>query len=178
VKKGRVQWWNGTDRGKLKYWKKTFYSVCGCWRWVWSNGGMLLTGGNWITGRKTLYRVGGRWRCVWSNGGMVLTVGNGSTGRKKLYSVGGRWRWVWSNCWMILTGETEVLGGKHYIVWVVGGDGYGARVEWYWKVETEVLGGKLYIVWVVGEDGYGAMVERYWQGKLHYCEENIILCGR
>jgi len=29
--------------------------------WVWSNGGMILTGENWITGRKTLYSVGGRW---------------------------------------------------------------------------------------------------------------------
>ena len=31
------------------------------WRWVWSNGGMILTGENWSTGRKTLYSVGGRW---------------------------------------------------------------------------------------------------------------------
>jgi len=29
--------------------------------WVWSNGGMILTGGNSSTGRKTLYSVGGRW---------------------------------------------------------------------------------------------------------------------
>ena len=29
--------------------------------WVWSNGGMVLTGENWSTGRKTLYSVGGRW---------------------------------------------------------------------------------------------------------------------
>ena len=29
--------------------------------WVWSNGGMILTGENWSTGRKTLYSVGGRW---------------------------------------------------------------------------------------------------------------------
>jgi len=28
--------------------------------WVWSNGGMILTGENWSTGRKT-YSVGGRW---------------------------------------------------------------------------------------------------------------------
>jgi len=25
------QWWNGTDRGKLKYWKKSLYSVGGRW---------------------------------------------------------------------------------------------------------------------------------------------------
>ena len=29
--------------------------------WVWSNGGMILTGENWSTGRKTLYSVGGKW---------------------------------------------------------------------------------------------------------------------
>ena len=29
--------------------------------WVWSNGGMVLTGENWSTGRETLYSVGGRW---------------------------------------------------------------------------------------------------------------------
>jgi len=29
--------------------------------WVWSNGGMILTGKNWNTRRKTLYSVGGRW---------------------------------------------------------------------------------------------------------------------
>ena len=28
---------------------------------VWGNGGMVLTGENWSTGRKTLYSVGGRW---------------------------------------------------------------------------------------------------------------------
>ena len=30
-------------------------------RRVWSNGGMILTGENWSTGRKTLYSVGGGW---------------------------------------------------------------------------------------------------------------------
>jgi len=29
--------------------------------WVWSNGGMILTGENGSTGRKTLYSVSGRW---------------------------------------------------------------------------------------------------------------------
>ena len=29
--------------------------------WVWSNGGMILTGENWSAGGKTLYSVGGRW---------------------------------------------------------------------------------------------------------------------
>ena len=56
------QWWNDTDRGKLKYWEKNIIQR-GWWmdEWVWSNGGMILTGENWSTGRKTLYSVGGRW---------------------------------------------------------------------------------------------------------------------
>jgi len=44
---------------------------------------------------------------------------------------------------MVLTGETEVLGEKHYTVWVV--DGW-MSVEQWWKMvltgETEVLGEK------------------------------------
>jgi len=48
---------------------------------------------------------------------------------------------------------------------MVGEDVYGAMVEWYWQGETEVLGGKHFKVWVVGEDVYGAMVEWYWQGE-------------
>ena len=51
--------------------------------WVWSNGGMILTGENWSTGRKTLYSVGGRWMNEY--GAMV--------------------EWYWQ-------GETEVLGEK------------------------------------------------------------------
>jgi len=60
--------------------------------WVWSNGGMILTGENWSTGRETLYSVGGRWmdEC----GAMV------------------EWYWL---------GKTEVLGENHYTVWVVDG---------------------------------------------------------
>jgi len=57
---------------------------------------------------------------VWSNGGMIPTGENWSAGRKKLYSVGGRWM-----------------------------DGYGAMVEWYWQGKTEILGEKHYTVWVV-----------------------------
>jgi len=56
---------------------------------------------------------------VWSNGGMILTEENWSTGRKTLYSVGGRWmneyramvEWYWQ-------GKAEVLGEKHYTAWV------------------------------------------------------------
>ena len=49
--------------------------------WVWSNGGMILTGENWSAGRKTLYSVGGRWMNEY--GAMV--------------------EWYWQ-------GKTEVLG--------------------------------------------------------------------
>ena len=40
------QWWNGTDRGNLKYWDKNFIH-CGWYvdECVWSNGGMILKGG-------------------------------------------------------------------------------------------------------------------------------------
>jgi len=166
--------------------------------WVWSNGGMVLTG--WSAGGKTLYSVGGSWmneygamvewywqgktevlgekhytawvvdEWVWSNGGMILTGENWSAVRKTLYSVGGRWmneyeamvEWYWQ-------GKTEVLGEKHYTAWVVdewirnnggmvlsgwsavrktlyivGGrwmNEYGAMVEWYWQEKTETLGG-------------------------------------
>ena len=58
--------------------------------WVWSNGGMILTGENWSAGRKTLYSVGGRWM-----DGYGATV-----------------EWYWQ-------GKTEVLGEKHYTAWVV-----------------------------------------------------------
>ena len=38
------QWWNDTDRGKLKYGEKNIiqcgFEMDGC---VWSNGGMILT---------------------------------------------------------------------------------------------------------------------------------------
>ena len=128
--------------------------------WVWSNGGMILTGENWSTGRKTLYSVGGRWMdeygamvewywqgktevlgekhytvCVvdewiWRYGGMILTGENWSSGRKTLYSVGGRWM-----------------------------NEYGAMVERYWQGKTEVLGEEHYTAWVV--DGWMSM-EQLW----------------
>ena len=60
--------------------------------WVWSNGGMALTGENWSTGRKTLYSVGGRW----------------------MNECGAMVQWYWQ-------GNTEVLGENHYSAWVVDG---------------------------------------------------------
>jgi len=86
---------------------------------------------------------------VWSNGGMVLTGEYWSTGRETLYSVGGRWM-----------------------------DEYGAMVEWYWQGKTEVLGEKHYIVWVVDEwmsmEQWWNDTDR---GKLKYWEKNIIQRG-
>ena len=131
--------------------------------WVRSNGGMVLTGENWSTGRETSYSVGGRW----------------------MDGYGALVEWYWQ-------GKTEVLGDKHYIVWVVGEwmgmghwwngtdrgnwsagretlysvggrwmNGYGALVEWYWQGKTEVLGEKHCIVWVVGE---WMGMEHWWNG--------------
>ena len=129
--------------------------------WVWSNGGMILTGENWSTGRKTLYSVGGKW----------------------MNECGAMVEWYWQ-------AKTEVLGEKHYTAWVVDEwmsveqwwndtdrgnwstgrktlysvDGrwmneYGAMVEWYWQGKTEVLGEKHYTAWMV--DGWMSM-EQWW----------------
>jgi len=59
---------------------------------VWRNGGIILIGENWITGRKTLYSVGGKW----------------------MNEYGAKVKWYWQ-------GKTEVLGEKHYTAWVVDG---------------------------------------------------------
>jgi len=87
--------------------------------WVWSNGGMILTGENWSAGRETLYSVGGRWMNEY--GAMV--------------------EWYWQ-------GKTEVLGEKHYTVWVV--DGWMSMEQWWNDTDRVNL--------------------RYW-------ERNIIQCG-
>jgi len=93
---------------------------------------------------------------------MTLTGENWSTGRETLYSMGGRWMNL-----------------------------YGALVEWYWQGKTEVLGEKHYILWMVDEwmsmehwwnDGrWMNGMEHWWndtdRGKLKYWERNIIYCG-
>ena len=68
--------------------------------WVWRNAGMILTGENWSAGRKTLYSVGGRW----------------------INECGAMEEWYWQ-------GKTEVLGEKHYTVWVV--DGWMSMEQWW-----------------------------------------------
>ena len=47
------QLWNGTDRGNLKYWEKNI--IQRGWEmseWVWSNGGMILTGETEVLGEE------------------------------------------------------------------------------------------------------------------------------
>ena len=108
---------------------------------------MLLTGENWSTGRETLYSVGGRWM----NGYGALV------------------EWYWQ-------GKTEVLGDKHYIVWVVG-EWMGMEHWWngtdrgIWSTGRETLysvGGR----WM---NGYGALVEWYWQGKTEVLGEKPVI---
>jgi len=113
--------------------------------WVWSNGGMVLTGENWSTGRKALYSAGGRWMDEY--GAMV--------------------EWYWQ-------GKTEVLGGKLSTVWVVDewmsmeqwlNDTDGGNLKNWEK--------KHYSVWVVDEwmrmDYWRNVTDR---GKLKFWEKS------
>ena len=143
--------------------------------WVWSNGGMILTGENWSTGRKTLYSVGGRWMDEY--GAMV--------------------EWYWQ-------GKTELVGGKHFTAWVVDGwmimeqwwndtdrgklkccDENIIQRGWWmvgcvWSNGGMVLAGESWsagmkILYSVGGgwmDVYGAIVEWYWHGKPEVLGEN------
>jgi len=73
--------------------------------WVWSNGGMMLTGELWSARRKKLDTAGGRWMNEY--GAMLEWYWQSKTevlGEKELYSAGGRWM-----------------------------DEYGAMVEWHWQ---------------------------------------------
>jgi len=76
--------------------------------WVWSIGGMILTGETQVLGEKHyISLVVDEWMSMehWWND---TDRGNGGTGRKALYSVVGRWM-----------------------------NEYGALVEWYWQVREE-----------------------------------------
>ena len=85
--------------------------------------------------------------------------------------------WVWSIGGMVLTGDTEILGEKHYIAWVVG-EWMGMEHWWNdtdrgnWSTGRE----KLHSVGGRWMNGYGALVEWYWQGKPKYCETNLSPC--
>ena len=60
---------------------------------------------------------------------------------------------------MILTGETEILGEKHYTVWVV--DGWLIMEQWWSDTDmgNGSTGRKIYTVWIV--DRWLSM-EQWW----------------
>ena len=116
--------------------------------WVWSNGGMILTGENWSAGRKHYTAwVADEWMSMeqWWND---TNRGKLKCWEKTLYSVGGRWM-----------------------------NEYGAMVEWHWQGKTEVLGEKHYTAWVVDEwmsmEQWWNDTDR---GKLKYPKENLSQC--
>ena len=128
--------------------------------WVWSNGGMILTGETEVLVEKyyTVLVVDG---CInmeqWWND---TDRGNWNNWRKTLYSVDGRWmdeygamvEWYWQ-------GKLKYWEKNLFKVWVI--DGWMSMEQW-WKIltaETEVLGEKPYRVWVV--DGWMSM-EQWW----------------
>jgi len=139
-----VKWyWQGKTevRGEKHY---TAWVVHG---WIWRNGGMLITGEDWSTGKKILYTVGGRWMDMeqWWN----------DTDRGKLkyweknilqfecwmdgYRAKVEWHWQGKlKYW-----EKNIIRRRWWM------DGYGAMVEWYWQGKTEVLGEKHFTAWVV-----------------------------
>ena len=84
--------------------------------------------------------------------------------------------WVWSNGGMVLAGENWSTREKHYTASLV--DEYGAMVEWYWQGKTEVLGEKHYTAWVVDEC---MSMEQWWndtdRGKLKYKRETLYSVG-
>jgi len=144
---GMEHWWNDTDRGNWSTGRETLYSVGG--RWMNEYGALMewyWHGKTEILGEKHYaVWVVGEWM-VWSIGRTVLRGENWSTGREILYSVGCRWM-----------------------------NGYGALVEWYWQGKTEVLGEKHYAVWVVGEwMGMEHWWNDTDRGKLKFWERNII----
>ena len=146
--------------------------------WVWSIGGMILTGETEVLGDKhyTAWVVD-EWMSMehWWNG---TDRGNWSAGRKTLYSVGGWIEWVWRIDGMILTGETEVLGKKHYTALVVD---EWMSMEHCWNDPDRGNWGTrrktLYSVNGRWMNEYGVLVEWYWQGKMKYWEKSIIQRG-
>ena len=148
--------------------------------WVWSTGGIILTGENWTIGRKILHSVGGRWTNEYGAMMELYWQGKPEVLEEKYYTL---WvvddEWVWSIGGMILTGENWNIGIK--VLYSVGGrwmNEYGAMVEWYWQGKTEVLGEKHYTAWVVV--GWMSM-EQWWngtdRGKLKCWEKNIMQRG-
>ena len=87
--------------------------------WVWSNGGLVLTGETEVLGEQhfTVWVVDG-WMSMeqWWND---TDRGNWSTGRKTLYSVGGVWMMCIEKRWNDADSETELLGENLYGLWLV-----------------------------------------------------------
>jgi hypothetical protein len=69
-----VEWY---WQGKIEVLGEKHYTAWVVDKWMWSNGGMILTGENWCTGRKALYGVDGRWMNVY--GAMVEWYWQGKT---------------------------------------------------------------------------------------------------
>jgi len=118
------------------------------WRWIWSNGRLIVTGENWGTGRKTLYSVGGRWMNEY--GAMV--------------------EWYWQ-------GKTEVLGERHHTgsvvdEWVSMDHWWNDTGRGNWSAGRKTLysvGGR----WMSMEQWWNDTG----RGKLKYWEINIIQRG-
>ena len=141
LKYGCIIWWNGTDRGKLKY----GYII----------DGMVLTGENWSTGvlfdRMVLTGEN------WSTGVLLMEwYWQGKTEVRVYYLM----EWYWQGKLkygyiidgMVLTGKTEVR--VYYLM------------EWYWQGKTGV---RVYYWWN-GTDRENwstgvLLMEWYWQGK-------------
>ena len=168
-----VEWyWHG----KTEVLGEKHYTAWVVDKWIWNNGGMILTGKNWSTGRKTLYSVGGRW--------MNMEQWGNDTDREKLkywekniiqrgwqmneYGTMGEWYWQ---------GKTEVLGEKHYTAWVAD--------EWIWSNGRIILTGEN---WSMGRKALYSVGGRWMNmeqwgndtdrgGKLKYWEKNFILRG-
>ena len=105
------RWWNDTDRGKKCWEQNIILRRLETDEWVWSIGGMILTGETEVLGEKHYTAsVVDEWMSMehWWND---TDRGNWITGRKTLYSIGGRWM-----------------------------NEYGALVEWYWERKSDVLG--------------------------------------
>ena len=135
--------------------------------WVWSNGGMILAGENWSTGRETLESVGGRWMDEY--GAMIEWHWQRKLKywEKTLYSVGGRWMDEYGAMveWYC-QGKTDVLGEKHYTVWVV--DDWISMEHGGMILTGENLSTGRKTLYSVGGrwmNEYGAIVEWFWQGK-------------
>jgi len=142
--------------------------------WVWSIGGMLLTGENWSIGRETLYIVGGRWMNV--NGALVEWYWQGRTDvlEEKNYIASVVVEWMGKEHWWNGTGRGKLSTGREtYRMCVRWMNGYGALVEWDWRKNWITGRETLYSVAGRWMNGYGASVEWYCQGRTEVPGEKL-----